>query len=110
MELHTATRTRLFIGLENPNGEIHPEEVINFIQERVSAGTFYEGKGIWEGDTENSLVFEVMGLRDVASEKLESDLLDLGVDDRVEGLKILLEEEFLQDSVMIEQTEVEVAF
>ena len=107
------TRTRLFVGLETSthNTHIHPEEVKEVISEHVDAGTFYQTEGLWMGGFESSLVFECMGLED--SFRGDSDLVaGPGGEDRdvIEALKTLLEEEFDQDSVMVEQTDVEVAF
>jgi hypothetical protein len=102
MNLESKTRTRLFIGLENQNGEIHPVEVISLVKQHVDAGTFYEGKGVWKGSTENSIIFECMDL--------EKHIRDAGDFQGVEDLKALLERRFDQDSVMVERTEVEAAF
>lgn len=98
------TRTRLHIGLETSTHKTHiaPEEVINVVREHVDAGTFYEGKGLWMGDLENSLVFECMGL--------SSQFRDDSDVDSLEELKSLLEDGFDQDSVLVEKQEVEVAF
>lgn len=100
----TMTRTRLFIGLETSeeNLEIAPEEVIEEIQKHIEAGTFYESKGLWKGDIENSMVFECMDLEN--NFRAASGIRDL------ESLKERLEDKFDQDSVMVEQTEVEVQF
>lgn len=97
METNTATATRFYIGLENQNGEIHPSEVIDYIQQFVEAGTFYQTKGLWQGETENSIVFEVMDFSR-ASEISKSELRD--------GLKT----QFKQDSVMVAESQQEVAF
>lgn len=98
------TRTRFFVGLETSNGlEIHPEEVINLIRSHVEAGTFYEGKGLWHGELENSIVFESVGLEDCFRDSEEAV-------SSAEGLKELLEEEFEQDSVMVEKAGVEAGF
>lgn len=104
MDFDSVTRTRLFVGLETAENHaaIAPEEVIEFIRECVGAGTFYEGKGLWKGKLENSIVFESMML----SSQFRDDV-DV---DSVEELKSLLEDEFCQDSVMVERQEVEAAF
>jgi len=104
MGFDCVTRTRLFVGLETAENRaaIAPEEVIEFIRERVGAGTFYEGKGLWRGELENSIVFE--------SVMLSSQFRDDVDVDSVEDLKNRLESEFCQDSVMVERQQVEVAF
>lgn len=111
MKLNDMTRTRLFVGLETAenHASIAPEEVINFIKDRVSAGTFYESKGLWMGELENSLVFECMDLQDniKPAEDQDHDMMKVRA---LQDLKEGLEEEFNQDSVMIEQTGVEVSF
>lgn len=105
------TRTRLFIGLETAeNLEIAPEEVIDRISEYVEGGTFYEGKGLWKGSTENSIVFEVVGLKDSMTIDFMDELEESNTDDPAEYLKAVLESEFDQDSVMVEKTGVEVGF
>lgn len=98
------TRTRLFIGLETSekNLEIAPEEVINFIKRNIEAGTFYEAQGLWKGDLENSIVFECM--------EFEDHIKPTCGWRNLEDFKEALEREFNQDSVMVEQTEVEVQF
>ncbi len=99
MEHDNMTRTRLFVGLETAENHatIAPEEVIGYIKQFVDAGTFYESLGLWKGETENSIVFEVMDFNSNS---------DIALSELKEGL----EEEFSQDSVMIEETGVEVSF
>ena len=111
MEHNNMTRTRLFVGLETAenHAEIHPEEVINFIKDRISAGTFYEGKGLWMDELENCIVFECMNLESniKPAEDQDHDRMNVRA---LQDLKEGLEEEFNQDSVMIEKTDVEVSF
>lgn len=111
METNTVTRTRLFVGLETAEEklEIAPEEVIEFIKARVEAGTFYEGKGLWKGETENCIVFECMDIRSNIRPAEDQDHGMMKVR-ALEDLKEGLELEFDQDSVMVERADVEVAF
>lgn len=108
----TTTKTRLFIGLETSekNLEIAPEEITAKISEYVTAGTFLEAKGLWMGDLENSIVFEVIDLSENMTPEFKDELEDSNTDDPVEYLKSVLETEFNQESVMIEQSEVQVQF
>jgi len=94
--MQQTTKVELSIGLEtkDKNLEIHPEEVIEFIDDRMDAGRFHETKGLWQGELENSLVFMV-------------------IDPDIEEMKTLkqdLEEEFKQESVMMTRESVEVEF
>jgi len=110
MNLESETKTKFGIGLKTcNNNEIRPQEVIDAIAEYVSAGTFYETKGLWREETENSIVFECVDLKhnlttDALDEMEESDA------DPVKYLKNVLEKQFKQDSVMVERSTVEVAF
>ena len=112
MEYNTMTRTRFFVGLETAENqlEIAPEEVIDWISARVQGGTFYEGKGLWMGERENGLVFEVMDLSDMLTDRGARELQDLNVGSAAGLLKTGLEQEFDQDSVLVERTEVDAAF
>jgi len=92
--------TEFYIGLSGKdmeNQEIAPEDVIHSIKEVVKGGTFKESKGIWSGETENSIIFEVADL----SENSEFT---------AEELKESLKKEFNQDSIMVKQYEAEVMF
>lgn len=102
------TTTTFYIGLENQNGEIHPEEVINFIRDYVDAGTFTEAKALWHGELENSLKFECVNFKDhVKESELDASIRR---DDYFKVLKQELEEEFKQDSVLVKQDDVGVLF
>lgn len=110
MNLESKTQTTFAVGLKTfNNNEIHPQEVIDAIAEYVDAGTFYESKGLWEGSTENSIVFECVDIEN----KLTGDAMDeIEESDAgpVEYLKDVLETRFKQDSVMVKQSQIEVAF
>lgn len=85
--------TEFHIGLSGKdmeNQEIKPEDVIDSIKEVVDAGTFKEGKGLWKGETENTLIFEVADLRENSEFTAEE-------------LKKSLEKEFNQESIMVKR-------
>lgn len=95
-----STKTSLYIGLETKDKTpIEPQEVIDRISRYVDAGTFKEAKGLWNGELENSLVFECVDIED-----------HLINHDDVMDLKDELETVFNQESVMVETLEVDVAF
>lgn len=105
IDTNTLEKTKLYIGLETKDGlPIAPEEVIQEIESRVDAGTFTASKGMWNGELENSIVFECMNLQDQIKDHLKQDGYT------VKDLKNDLELEFDQESVMVEQSMVEVAF
>lgn len=92
--------TEFYIGLSGKDmnsQKIEPSDVIDSISEVVEGGTFKESKGLWKGDTENSIIFEVADLES------NSELT-------VEELKESLEEEFNQESVMVKQYVADVMF
>ena len=92
--------TEFHIGLSGKdmeNQEVSAKAVIDSIKEVVDAGTFKEAKGLWNGETENTLIFEVADLED------NSPLT-------AEELKETLEKEFDQESVMVKEYEAEVMF
>lgn len=100
--MQQTTTTKFYIGLKTQdNNEIHPSEVIEFIKNRISAGSFLEAKGLWKDETENSIVFEVVDFHDALHEDLDYSIREF---------KELLEEEFKQDSVMVTQRKEEVVF
>ena len=102
LDTHTQEKTRLFIGLKTSEHGTHiaRKEVEKVISDHVDAGTFYMARGLWKGEFEESLVFECMDIEN----HLDGSVGDLP------ALKTMLEQEFDQDSVMIEQETVEVAF
>lgn len=81
------TIVRWYVGLEtaDENLEIHPEEVMEFIDNHdgIEGATLYESKGYWRGNFENSIVIE-----------------SVNPECSHEEVKTELEEEFNQDSVM----------
>lgn len=105
METTPRTRTRLHIGLKTAdhNTHIHPEEVKKVVKNHVNAGTFYRATGLWKGEFEDSLIFEVLNIEEQFKDSRENV-------DSVEGLKNLLEQEFNQDSVLVTTSEVDAAF
>lgn len=96
-----ATITELYIGLEtkDQNLEIHPSEVIDRIKDMVDAGTFKEAKGVWKGESEDSIIFECVDIDD--------HLVD---HDSVEALARELEDVFGQESIMVKRYDAEVSF
>lgn len=97
--------TELYIGLSGKdmeNQQINPKMVIDFIKERVNAGTFKEAKGLWNGETENSLIFECADI--------ENSFREDAYVNTVKDLKEELEEVFDQDSVMVKSYDAKVAF
>lgn len=99
-----ATRTRLFIGLETADKtqKVKKENVVDYISDQISAGTFTDATGLWNGDTEESLVFECVNIKDNIREDADIDTVD--------ELKQRLEHLFNQESVMVERADVEVKF
>lgn len=92
--------TELNIGLTTKNQEkIDPQEVVDRISRHVEAGTFYETKGLWKGELENSITFEC----DDIEENLKNH-------DTVEELKEELETVFNQESVRLKQYGSEVRY
>ena len=94
----TMTKTKINVGLQTKNGlPIHPDEVIETISEYVEAGTFNMQKGLWKGELEKSMGFECANINN-------------HMDITLKELQDKLAAEFEQESVMIEQEQVEVAF
>jgi len=92
--------TEFYIGLSGKDmnsQKIEPEHVISSIGELVQGGTFKESKGLWNGETENSIIFEVADLEDNSEFSAEE-------------LKETLEDEFDQESVMVKQYEADIMF
>ena len=81
--------TRFYIGLEGADKQkqYSREDVEKYIKEYVDAGTFFKATGLWHGDFENSIVFEVVNFSEVSSISAEF-------------LKEKLEKEFNQESVL----------
>jgi hypothetical protein len=97
MELNTKTKTIFYIGLSDEDMEnqiFNPKEVIASITEIVEAGTFREGKGLWKGRRENTVIFECVDF------EAHSMLT-------VEEFKESMENEFDQFQVTVERVEVE---
>lgn len=111
MDYTTRIETSFYVGLETAsNLEIAPVEVIDLITEYVEGGTFYEAKGLWKGSTENSLVFEVVDIRDSMTADFRDELDESNISDPVEYLKDVLVTEFNQESVMVKRSDAEVSF
>ena len=92
--------TQIYVGLETQDGtEIKPSEIIDRISREIKAGTFHETKGLWDGNLENSIMFECANIQE--------HLLNHG---DVIALKEELEDVFNQESVMVKQYESEVMF
>lgn len=98
MEYTTETKTKFHIGLKTADEklDIHPSEIIEHIKDLVDAGTFYESKGLWKGETENSIIFEVVNF-----DKMSGDVTR-------ETLKSELENKFNQESVLVTEEDVRV--
>lgn len=98
----TTTITQIYVGLETSEQkiEIKPQKVIDRISRHVEAGTFHETKGLWQGELEDSIMFESVELEENLKQELET----------VEELKSKLETVFNQESVMVKQYKAEVRF
>jgi len=97
MELNRKVKTRLYIGLSDEDMEkqqFRPEEVMDSITGMVKAGTFLQGKGLWNGSRENTVIFECIEIEENMPLSLEE-------------LKESLEKEFDQYLITVEQVEVE---
>lgn len=95
--------TRFYVGLfdEDMNKQVvNPEKVIRFCKNHFAGFTVLEASGGWMGDSENTLVIEVVDLRDSITDKaLDSMIKDSDKSASLE-VKETLEVEFEQESVM----------
>ena len=95
--------TRFYVGLydEDMNKQIvNPEEVIRFCKNHFTGFTVFVASGGWMGESENTLVIEVVDLRDsITDDALDSMVKDSDKSAALE-VKETLEIEFEQESVM----------
>ena len=73
---------------------VSEKEIQEFIQKFFDGGTFFSGKGLWKGKTEDTLVFEVLNFAGLSKE----DIIEV---------KEALESEFNQESVLTTVEEVQ---
>lgn len=105
---NASTTTTFYVGLNDSNMDdqtVKPEDVINSLAEMVQGGTFTESRGLWKGETEKSLKFEVANIAESLTEEFEeafSEELDDGKP-AFKCVKERIEEEFNQESVMVKR-------
>jgi len=107
------TLTEFYIGLNGKdmkNQEVAPEQVKDTISEMVLGGTFKQAEGLWMGDFENTLVFEVADLEGSLTEQFKEAYVDGGTEKVFQLVKERLENEFNQESVMVKQVDADIHF
>jgi len=105
---NTNTVTTFYVGLKNPEMDktkVDPEDVIGAFSEMVKGGTFTEARGLWKGETEPSIKFEVANLKGSLTDQFKEAYSD-ELDDGRAPFKIVQEaiaDQFNQDSVMVKR-------
>ena len=95
--------TRFYVGLydEDMNKQIvNPEEVIRFCKNHFEGFTAFEASGGWMGESENTVVIEVVDLRDSITDKALNSMVKDSDKSAALEVKETLEIEFEQESVM----------
>ena len=114
------TTTKFYVGLNNSDMDkqtVQPQNLIDYVKDHFRGATLYESKGVWMGETENSMVIEIVG--DIQEQTTSSSLASLMEKEKNKDeepkqphtvLKETLEDLFNQDSVMVMRDEKKVMF